>query len=87
MSNYAMTSKVEAFYRSIFEDLTVDREEAQELIDFFQEANPPPDTLVSLRASAFRIGSEFLTDDNDTNVAVLKAINAIVHAVESARMQ
>ena len=87
MSNYAMTSKVEGFYRSIFEDLSVDREEAQELVDFFDESNPPPDTLVWLRSSAFRIGCEFLSDSNDNNVAILKAINAIVHAIESSRMK
>ena len=87
MSNYAMNAKVEAFYRGIFEDLTVDREEAQELVDFFEETNPPPDKIVWLRATAFRIGCEFLTDEKDTNVAILRAINAIVHAVEKSRMQ
>jgi hypothetical protein len=82
-----MMTKVEDLYRSVFSDLTVDREEGEELTDFFTEMNPPPDTLVSLRASAFKIGSDFLTDDNDKNVALMKAINAIVHAIEKARMQ
>lgn len=84
--NYSMNAKVEAFYRTIFADLTVDREEAAELVEFFTEANPPPDKNVWLRATAFRIGCEFLTDDKDTNTALLRAINAIVHAVETSRM-
>eukprot|EP00545_Synedropsis_sp_CCMP1620_P002812 CAMPEP_0119012320 /NCGR_PEP_ID=MMETSP1176-20130426/6364_1 /TAXON_ID=265551 /ORGANISM="Synedropsis recta cf, Strain CCMP1620" /LENGTH=481 /DNA_ID=CAMNT_0006965253 /DNA_START=55 /DNA_END=1500 /DNA_ORIENTATION=+ len=86
MSNYAMNASVEAFYRSIFADLTVDREEAEDLVEFFTEANPPPDKIVWLRATAFRIGCEFLTDDADNNTALLRAINAIVHAVEKSRM-
>lgn len=81
------SAKAEAFYREIFGDLTVDREEAQELKDFLDGANPPPDKIVWLRATAFRIGSEFLTDDRETNVSLLRAINAIVHAVESSRLQ
>jgi poly(U)-specific endoribonuclease len=81
-----MNAKVEGFYRSIFEDLTVDREEAEDLVEFFNEANPPPDKIVWLRATAFRIGCEFITDDADNNTALLRAINAIVHAVEKSRM-
>lgn len=82
-----MDNQIEAFYRGIFADLTVDREEAQELVDFFNELNPPPDKLVGLRATAFKVGCEFLSDDGEANVKLLKTINAIVHAVETSRMR
>jgi len=82
MSDYV----VNKFYREIFADLKVDREEAQELKDFFSKTNPPPDKLVKLRASAFRIGCEFLSEDRDSNVSLLRAINAIVHALEMTCM-
>jgi hypothetical protein len=87
MVNYALKNKIESFYRSVFEDLTVDRDEAQELVDFFQDINPPPDTLVFLRSTVFRIGSEYLSEERDNNVALFKAINAIVHAIEFSRMK
>ena len=75
-------------YKDVFADLTVDATEAKELHDKFEAANPPPDKLVSLRAMAFRIGSEFLSTDGntDTNVGVLRAINAVVHALEKTCM-
>lgn len=79
-----MSSKIfEAYYREIFSDLSVSREESDEIKEQLQEANPPPDKLVWLRASAFRIGCEFLTNDGDANVSLLKSINAIVNAVET----
>lgn len=81
-----MDTKVEEFYNSIFTDLTVDQEEASELVEYFDSLNPPPDKLVWLRASAFRIGSGFLSDDNDQNVALLRAINAVVHSLEKTCM-
>lgn len=84
---YTMNAQVEQFYRKTFADLTVDREEAQELKDFLTKTNPPPDKNVWLRATAFRIGCEFLSDNKDNNVALLRAINAIVHSIETARMQ
>mmetsp|Transcript_128052 Transcript_128052/g.190805 ORF Transcript_128052/g.190805 Transcript_128052/m.190805 type:complete len:468 (+) Transcript_128052:206-1609(+) len=81
-----MDAKVETFYRQIFADLVVDQEESQQLVDFFSKANPPPDKLVWLRATAFRLGCEFLSDDKDRNVALLRAINAIIHALEKTCM-
>jgi poly(U)-specific endoribonuclease len=40
-----------------------------------------------IRASAFRLGCEFLSeDDKDKNVALLRAINAIVHSLEKSCM-
>ena len=83
----AFQAKIEQFYRDIYGDLSVDREEAQELIDFFEETNPPPDTIVWLRSTAFRIACEFLTDDTDSNTSLLRCVNALVHAVETSRMQ
>jgi len=81
-----MDAKVEEFYRSIFTDLTLDSEESQELVDFYQGLNPPPDKLVWLRATAFRLGCEFLSEDQDQNVALIRAINAIIHCLEKTCM-
>ena len=81
-----MDGKVEEFYSSIFTDLKVDQDEAEELVEYFGSLNPPPDKLVWLRASAFRIGCGFLSEDNDKNVALLRAINAIIHALEKTCM-
>ena len=78
MSDYVF----ESYYRSVLSDLTIDREESNELKSKFEEANPPPDKLVWLRAAAFRIGCEFLTDDRAKNVSLLRSINAIVYALE-----
>jgi poly(U)-specific endoribonuclease len=83
----SMDQKVEAFYRSIFSDLTLDRNEASEVTTFFEECNPPPDKLVWLRATSFRIGCEFLGEDQDNNVALLRCINAIVHTLETTCME
>eukprot|EP00548_Thalassiothrix_antarctica_P006006 CAMPEP_0194130756 /NCGR_PEP_ID=MMETSP0152-20130528/1722_1 /TAXON_ID=1049557 /ORGANISM="Thalassiothrix antarctica, Strain L6-D1" /LENGTH=501 /DNA_ID=CAMNT_0038825365 /DNA_START=165 /DNA_END=1670 /DNA_ORIENTATION=- len=88
MTTTVFKTKIETLYRRIMADLTIDGEEAQELVDFFTELNPPPDTLVLLRATAFRIGSELLVDDDrDRNVSILRTINAVVHALEKCRMQ
>jgi len=81
-----MDTQVESFYRSLFTDLKVSPEEAQELVDYFSKLNPPPDKLVWLRATAFRVGSEFFSDDKDKNVALLRAINAVVHSLEKTCM-
>lgn len=81
-----MDEKVEKFYKHILVDLTVDQEEAQELTDYFDSLNPPPDKLVWLRTTAFRLGCDFLSDDQDNNVALLRTINAIVHSLEKTCM-
>jgi len=82
-----MDAKVIQFYRSIFSDLTVDREEAAELTEFLQALNPPPDKLLWLRATAFKIGCEFLSNDNESNISLLRTINFIVHAIEKTCME
>mmetsp|Transcript_20566 Transcript_20566/g.23292 ORF Transcript_20566/g.23292 Transcript_20566/m.23292 type:complete len:483 (+) Transcript_20566:139-1587(+) len=77
----------ESFYREIFTDLSVSREESDEIKQKFEDVNPPPDKLIWLRAASFRIGSEFLTDDETSNISLLRSINAIVHALEITCMR
>ena len=78
-----MASKViEALHREVFSDLSVSREEDTEIREKLEEINVPPAKIVWVRATAFRIGCEFLTDDQESNVQLLRCINAIVHAVE-----
>jgi len=77
-----MDSKIEAFYNDIYSDLTVDREEAAELTDFLQKLNPPPDTLTKLRATAFKVACNYLSDEKDKNIQLLRTVNYVVHAIE-----
>ena len=81
-----MDAQVEAFYQQVYEDLSVSPEEAQQLVDYFSNLNPPPDKLIFLRSTAFRLACGFLSDDNDQNVKLLRAINAIVHSLETTCM-
>ena len=82
-----MDAHVVQFYRNIFSDLKVDREEASELTEFLEGLNPPPDKLLWLRSTAFKVGCEFLSEDRDANVSLLRTINFIVHAIEQTCMQ
>lgn len=83
-----MDGRVTEFYSEIFQDLSIDREEGSDIQDFFSELNPPPDKLVSIRAAAFRVACDFLTeDDNDTNVALLRSVNVVVRFFEHGCMQ
>ena len=75
--------KAEEFYQGLFSDLSVDREENEDLHQFFEENTPPAADLVSLRATAFKAAVEHLTDDRETNVALLRCINVVVHAFET----
>jgi poly(U)-specific endoribonuclease len=86
-SNTIMDSKIEQFYNEIYSDLTVDREEATELTEFLSILNPPPDKLTKLRATAFKVACNYLSDDNDKNVQLLRTINCVVHAVEQTCME
>ena len=90
------SSTFESFYREIFADLTVSREESSEIKQMFIDSNPPPDKLIWLRTAAFRVGSEFLQsseegDDEEevvgSNIALLRAINIIVHNLELTCMR
>ena len=75
--------QVEALYRKIFADKVVDRDEINELMTFFKSNHPPKEKLRWTRSSALRIGSEFVsTDDNAANVALLRCINSVVHTFE-----
>lgn len=81
------------FYRRVFHgDLQMDGEEAAELKQFLSNLNPPPDKILWMRATAFRIASEFLTAPNtgdessssaDRFKLLLKTVNCIVHAIET----
>jgi poly(U)-specific endoribonuclease len=77
----------ESYYREIFSDLTESNEESDTIKEKLVKANPPPDKLVWLRSSAFRIGCQFLSDDRDSNTNLLRCINRIVHAVENTCME
>lgn len=83
-----MDGQVEAFYREIYADLKVDGNEAARLSAYFTKLNPPPDKLLWLRSTAFRLGCEFLSSEGDTdrNVSLLKCINYIVHTIETLCM-
>lgn len=94
------SSAFEAFYREIYSDLSVSREESSEIKQKFIDSNPPPDKLIWLRSTAFRIGSEFLKSFeegeeeeeeeervNQSNTSLLKSINAIVHNLEMTCMR
>ena len=82
-----MEARFEEFYREVYADGTVDYSESEHLKQFIEEANPPPNKIIWLREAAFRVGSEFLTQDQQSNVKVLQNINAIVHTLELCTMQ
>ena len=85
---------VSEFYRGLFEDLSVDHEESQELKDFFTTNLPDPSTLAKVRFLAFKVGSEYLPsgddgedDSKDRGLKLLRCINSIVHAFEMTCLQ
>ena len=82
-----MNNLVTKFYRDFFSDLSIDRSEAGELTDFLNKLQPPPGKLVWLRSQAFRIGNEFLTNDEEKNKSLLRTINFVVHVIETTCMQ
>lgn len=81
-----MDNKAISFYRSIYADGKIENEEATELTEFLQSLNPPPDKLVWLRSTAFKIACEFL-GDKESNTSLLRTINYIVHAIENTCME
>jgi hypothetical protein len=82
-----MDNNVEAYYGKIFAEMTLDRTENQQLRDYFSTLNPPPDKLVGLRAAAFKVGCEYLKEDNESNIKLLHCINAIVDGLEHTCME
>ena len=80
--------EVSEFLTDIFPDLSIDKEENAELVAFFAEVNPPPvDKLIFTRASAFHVGCDFLRDDRDTKIQLLRCVNVVVHAFEMTCLQ
>lgn len=76
--------RAEEFYRELYSDLSIDREENEDLVAFFRDENKPSvDNLVTARAAAFKVGCDFLTDDKEANIKLMKCINVIVHALET----
>lgn len=93
---------VEALYCSLYETEDEDgdgdedgpvisREEANALRDFLTDeaTRPPLSMLIWLRSTAFRLGSQYLDEENDRakNVALMKSINVIVHIIETTCMK
>lgn len=74
--------KVEEFYKKLFDDLNVDAEENAELMGFFSANIPPKESLVPLRATAFKAAVDYLSDDKANNISVLRCINVAVHCFE-----
>jgi len=64
--------------------LSVDQDENTELLDFFNHYQPTKEFLVTARAVAFKAACDYLSDDKDENVKLLKCINAAVHAFEKS---
>ena len=80
---------IEELYRATFTDRAISPEENADLIATLNEfqtiqdgaSTPPaltPDKFVWLRAAAFRIACEFLVEDKEENVKLLKTINGVV---------
>lgn len=69
------------FYKSIYEDLTIDQEESAELFAFFL-ANPPERAdLTATRSLAFRVATDYISEDKDANIQLLRAVNVVVYAL------
>lgn len=80
--------KAVKFYKTLFDDLTIDSDENAEIHAFFHKANGvTPNSLVASRALAFKVGSQYLSNDKDTNIKLLRCINAIVHGLETSCMR
>lgn len=65
--------------------------EATSLENFLTDeaTRPPLSMLIWLRSTAFRLGSQYLNDENDKarNVALLRSINVVVHIIEKTCMK
>ena len=72
-----------SFYKDIYDDLSIDREENQDLIDFFKDNAPSNDYLVASRAVAFKAACNYLSDDKGENIKLLKCINVVIHGYET----
>jgi len=94
--------RAEELYRSLYatgdggedgedEGPVITTEEANALQAFLTDeaTRPPLSALIWLRSTAFRLGSQYLDDENDRakNVALLRSVNVIVHVVERTCMK
>ena len=81
--------KIQTLYRQLFADRTINPDENEQLISTLQSltkvpegsSSPPaltPDKLQWMRTAAFNIARDYLHDDREENVKLLKAINAVV---------
>lgn len=65
--------------------------EANALKEFLTDeaTRPPLSSLIWLRSTAFRLGCQYLDQENDKakNVALLRSINVIVHIIENTCMK
>ena len=90
--------KVEQFYSDIYSSTSIGSDDfdggiqspphelLQQVHNFLIPLNPPPDTLMKLRATAFKVASQYLQQqhDNDTNIRLLlRQIHGIVKAIHS----
>jgi hypothetical protein len=82
-------AKIQRLYRQLFSDRTISPDEDEELISTLQSlttvqdgsSSPPaltPDKLQWMRTTAFNVARNYLDDDREENVKLLKAINAVV---------
>jgi len=88
---------VEELFKTLYEteeewdgpEITV--EESKDLTEFLtgETTRPPLEMLVWLRTAAFRIGSEYLDENNDKekNLSLLRSINVVVHVLENTCMK
>ena len=83
---YSLLDSADELFRQIYDDNVVDQDENTALFDFFKQYVGGIDSaqVISLRASAFRIASEFLSGDN---VNLFRSLNFIVHALELNLME
>ena len=82
-------AKIQRLYRQLFADRTISPDEDDELIATLQSlttvqdgsSSPPaltPDKLQWMRTTAFNVARNYLDDEREENVKLLKAINAVV---------
>lgn len=71
------------FFDSVYDELSVDAEESKSLSTFFKVTHTPaPQDLNKMRSLAFKSAVSRLSDDDATNIKLLRCINAVVHAFE-----
>jgi len=82
-----MDQRVVAFYQSLYQDLALDRDESARLRTFLLQLNAPPDKIIWLRSTAFRVACPFLTGRHDQGVQMVRLLNSMTHAIETELLQ